>query len=64
MAATNGSCSSNGDGKAAAVPEIKYTKLFINGEFVDAVSGMQPHVGEHIYFFAARLISSIVVYYI
>ncbi|CAL4975512.1 unnamed protein product [Urochloa decumbens] len=31
----------NGNGKAAGVvvPEIKYTKLFINGEFVDAVSG-------------------------
>jgi hypothetical protein len=32
----------NGNGKAAAgvvVPEIKYTKLFINGEFVDAASG-------------------------
>ena len=32
----------NGNGAAAAgvvVPEIKFTKLFINGEFVDAVSG-------------------------
>jgi coniferyl-aldehyde dehydrogenase len=38
MAATTNGCS-NGDGGKAAVPEIKYTKLFINGEFVDAVSG-------------------------
>ena len=34
---------SNGNGKAAAagmvVPEIKFTKLFINGEFVTAASG-------------------------
>lgn len=29
------------DGKAGSVvvPEIKFTKLFINGEFVDAASG-------------------------
>ncbi|WVZ69883.1 hypothetical protein U9M48_018603 [Paspalum notatum var. saurae] len=38
--ATNGAC--NGGGKSAAgvvVPEIKFTKLFINGDFVDAASG-------------------------
>jgi hypothetical protein len=30
----------NGDGTArVVVPEIKFTKLFINGEFVDAASG-------------------------
>jgi coniferyl-aldehyde dehydrogenase len=40
--ASNG-CNGNGNGKAApagvVVPEIKFTKLFINGEFVDAASG-------------------------
>lgn len=31
---------SNGNGTArVVVPEIKFTKLFINGEFVDAASG-------------------------
>jgi coniferyl-aldehyde dehydrogenase len=33
----------NGNGKGGAVsfkmPEIRFTKLFINGSFVDAVSG-------------------------
>ena len=37
---------SNGNGKAApagvVVPEIKFTKLFINGGFVDAASGTVP----------------------
>jgi coniferyl-aldehyde dehydrogenase len=31
---------SGGEGKQTmVVPEIKFTKLFINGEFVDAASG-------------------------
>lgn len=44
-----GSTGDCGNGKAAAgggggdgglvVPEIKFTKLFINGQFVDAASG-------------------------
>lgn len=32
---------SNG-GATAKLPEIKFTKLFINGQFLDAVSGFFP----------------------
>ncbi|MQL75576.1 hypothetical protein Taro_007938 [Colocasia esculenta] len=44
-------CSGTEELKAKVVPEIKFTKLFINGQFVDAVSGntfetVDPRTGE------------------
>ncbi|KAF5177765.1 Aldehyde dehydrogenase [Thalictrum thalictroides] len=41
----------NSDGSLFKIPKIKFTKLFINGEFVDAVSGntfktIDPRTGE------------------
>lgn len=35
----NGKAAGGGRGGGLVVPEIKFTKLFINGEFVDAASG-------------------------
>jgi coniferyl-aldehyde dehydrogenase len=32
-------CNSSGNAANLVVPEIKFTKHFINGEFVDPVSG-------------------------
>jgi coniferyl-aldehyde dehydrogenase len=40
--ASNGSNGKAAPAAGVVVPEIKFTKLFINGEFVDAASGTVP----------------------
>jgi hypothetical protein len=42
-------CNGNGAAAGVVVPEIKFTKLFINGEFVDAVSGTSIYMYIYIY---------------
>ncbi|KAI8021046.1 Aldehyde dehydrogenase family 2 member C4 [Camellia lanceoleosa] len=44
---------SNGSETFVKIPEIKFTKLFINGDFVDSISGktfgtIDPRTGEQI----------------
>jgi hypothetical protein len=39
MASANGSCGGGGKGFEVPKVEVRFTKLFIDGKFVDAVSG-------------------------